>query len=132
VSRVSGTPRQRRSPDEVRLPDDQAVALELELEADNVLNPAPEANAFLVWSPGQVEREAISAPGSDGSRLGGLHLIIAVQPGDGRLTIVEDGFAGVFTPRSWQDFTAALTSRGSFKLPRSEQGLGFELVWMPR
>ena len=93
-------------------------------------SPAPQANALLVWFPGQREREAISAPGSDGSRLGGLHLIVAVAAGEGRLTIIEDGFGAVFTPSSWQSFTSALSRRGPFKIPPNDQGPGFEVVWM--
>jgi hypothetical protein len=65
--------------------------------------------------------------------MGGPHLVVAVQPGETCLSILEDGSGGIFAPSSWESLTAALSKHGPFEIPRTERGFGFgfEVVWLP-
>jgi hypothetical protein len=79
----------------------------------------PAANGCLVWVPGQTQPEAITPPGSDGSRVCGCFLvIIAGQPNNGG-KILEDGFAMELTGDAWQAIRRALVDGKALSIPAS-------------
>ena len=68
----------------------------------------PRANGCFVWEPGQPEPGAITAPGSDGSRLcGSFALFVPGQPTN-EVRIVEDGFGIMLTDTAWGQIRRAL------------------------
>lgn len=92
--------------------------------------PAVNANAILVWRPGQQGTRGISPDGSDRSRLSGSCLIIV--PGtetDGAET-VEDGYSIQFSRESWAVVATALIEQQPLSMQLGDQ-LRFELEWLP-
>jgi hypothetical protein len=105
-----------------QVPPNQAMAI--------LTEPAPEADGWFFWRPGQKERGAITPPGSRGARLTGFHLIIAPGVEVDGVTPHEDGFALTLRAESWTRFKEALERRGRFEITPPANGLRFELVWI--
>ncbi|MFO0601811.1 MAG: hypothetical protein U0324_01495 [Polyangiales bacterium] len=68
---------------------------------------SPNADACLVWAPGQTGPEAISAPAAQGRRVGGCFLVV-VGEGSDALRVLEDGFAVTLSDANWRGFLDAL------------------------
>jgi hypothetical protein len=88
-----------------------------------------EADAWLVWEPGQSSPNAITPPGSRGERVGGC--FIAFVPGQAadEGLLVEDGFAWMLTDASWSALRRALTEGQSLAL-LAEGGRRLRLEWV--
>lgn len=91
--------------------------------------PSDEANAWLLWEPGQQGFRAVEPPGSDFQKITGA--FFAVAPDQeftvDRALMVEDGYVLFPTIASWTRLRAALAGGTPFTLPL-EHGR-FDLVW---
>lgn len=88
----------------------------------------PDANACLVWEPGQGEPTAISPPGSDGSRMSGCCVVLFEESTDGG-KLFEDGFAIELTAASWAELRRALREHRDLVIPATGGGYDFALRW---
>jgi len=89
----------------------------------------PTANGCLVWVPGQKEPEAITPPGSDGSRVCGCFLVfLSDQPVNGG-KILEDGFAMELTREAWQAIRRAFVDGQELSISATGGGMSFALTW---
>lgn len=95
-----------------------------------LLRHSRDANAILVWRPGQAEANRLAPDGSDASRLSGSFLRFVPSPQGDRAQLVEDGYTLLLA----QDSLAALRAALASELPLSlslVDGLRFELEWLP-
>ena len=88
--------------------------------------PASEANAVLLWRPGQQDIAGLSPDGSDGSRVSGSCLLIAKGRGADEIRPFEDGYSIRFSDESWAKFQESLLARRPLSLPMGD-GMFFEL-----
>lgn len=94
-------------------------------------SPSTKANARLVWRPGQTGPAAITPPGSDGSKMTGVFLLISgggVERDEVRL--VEDGYALLLTAATHDSLWRAIKQEQSFSLTGTE-GMTFAVEWLP-
>ena len=88
------------------------------------------ADAVLVW---QEDRKAvplaISAPGTQGSRIAGSFIFFAPAQGTDHGMIVEDGFALSLREETWNELRLSLINGSPFYLPRQDEGYDFRLAW---
>jgi hypothetical protein len=91
--------------------------------------PAPNANAVLVWHPGQTEPKAITASGSDSSRLSGCFLMVVPGGQANQTRAFEDGYSLLFSNDSWANVAAALVEGRGLKM-RMADDMTLELVWL--
>jgi hypothetical protein len=91
--------------------------------------PAADANAVLVWHPGQTEPGGISPDGVDGSLMSGSCLMVAPGGQSDECRIVEDGYSLLFSDESWASVSAALGSARPISV-RMAQGTRLELEWL--
>lgn len=91
-------------------------------------DPTPDANARLVWRPGQTEPTAITPPGSDGSRMTGIFLLVTGGVERDEVRLFEDGYALLLTPDSLASLWQALRDEQPFSLDRCE-GMTFAVEW---
>ena len=89
--------------------------------------PAPDANAILVWKPGQESMSGISPDGSDGSKLSGSCLMVGPGSATDEVAQFEDGYALRLTRESWASFGAAVIEQRSLLLELSG-GMRLELA----
>jgi hypothetical protein len=71
----------------------------------------PSANGCLVWEPGQHQPEAITPPGSDGSRLCGCFAMFVPGQAENDVQVFEDGIALMLTDDAWAEIRQALVQR---------------------
>lgn len=90
----------------------------------------PEADACLVWSPGQQALSAISMPGGTSARISGNVLLIAPAGEDDGVKLIEDGFGLLLTPASWARLRTALAAHEPLTLPGTGDLLAFTLAWV--
>lgn len=88
----------------------------------------PEADACLVWQPGQEESTAIAAPGSRGERVAANFVAFAIGLEPETITLIEDGFVVAITEATWERVRSALAKNAPLSLPELEDG--FEIVWV--
>jgi len=101
------------------LPDESPFALLTALD--------PAANGCLVWVPGQSGPEAITPPGSDGSRLCGCFVAFLPEQPESGGRLFEDGFVMELTADSWKDVRSALTAGREVSVAGG--GMSFALTW---
>ncbi len=91
--------------------------------------PAPNADALLVWHPGQAEPKAIYAEGSEGARLTGGCL--AVVPGGQKdeIRVMEDGYTLLLSNDSWGSLANALLGENTISLPMADDAT-LEIEWL--
>jgi len=91
--------------------------------------PAANADAMLVWHPGQAEPKAIYADGSEGARLTGGCL--AVVPGGQKdeIRVMEDGYTLLLSDDTWGSLASALLGERLICLPMSD-GATLEIEWL--
>src|ERR1700716_1030251 len=80
--------------------------------------PDPDADALLVWEPGQQQPRAITCEGSAGDSVGGCFVIFGAHGRTNSIQLAEDGFCVWLTPDSWVDLRRATQSG----LPASVSG----------
>jgi hypothetical protein len=95
-----------------------------------LVKPAADANAVLVWYPGQKEAAGISPHGSDGSRTSGSCLLVVPGGQDDQTRVLEDGYALLFSSKSWALVAAALAEQRPLSL-RMADGVTLSLEWLP-
>ena len=88
--------------------------------------PSSEANAILVWKPGQEELGGISPDGSDGSRVSGSCLMVVPSATADAARQFEDGYSLFLSGESWALFSAAVIERRGLSLPLAD-GMRLEL-----
>lgn len=84
-------------------------------------------DAYLVWSPGQKEPQAISPPGSSGQRLGGCFFLACPYEGVEEGKMLEDGFAFTLQESTFSRLVRCLTQGMDLEL--SLQGYSLALRW---
>ena len=91
--------------------------------------PAANADALLVWYPGQTEPKAVYAEGSDGARLTGGCL--AVVPGGQKdeIRVMEDGYSLLLSSDTWGSLASSLLGERTISLPMAD-GATLEVEWL--
>jgi hypothetical protein len=95
--------------------------------------PDPEANARLVWNPGQAEMQAIMPENSDASCVTGGFVALVAEPSlpDGA-RVLEDGFLVTLGPATRGRVKEALLARQScIVAPSGPDLIEFALEWLP-
>jgi hypothetical protein len=77
----------------------------------------PGVDACLVWFPGQNGPEAISAPGSNGTRIAGCFIAFVPQQDHDGANPFEDGLAAMLTDASWARVRQALVAGMPLEIP---------------
>ena len=93
-----------------------------------LLRPSLDANAILVWRPGQAEASRLAPDGSDASRLSGSFLWFVPSQQSDRARPVEDGYSLLLSADSWAALSAALVAEQALSLSL-DADLRFELEW---
>jgi hypothetical protein len=91
-------------------------------------DPATEANAWLLWKPGQAAPAGIAPPGADGSRMTGHFLLVSGGVDRDEVRLLEDGYSLLLTPKSLQSVWRALESGQPLSLSDCE-GMTFAVEW---
>ena len=89
----------------------------------------PAADGCLVWLPGQSGPEAITAPGADGSRLGGCFVVVIPNQPENGGRIVEDGVVAELTADAWKVFSHALIEGKEVEIPADGTGTLLAVSW---
>ncbi len=95
-----------------RLVDVLARALDAHGDAPFALltDAAPDADALLVWTPGQSAVSAVPMPDSQGAAVSGNFVRFTPGAARDRLELLEDGFDLQLTDTSWTRWREALTT----------------------
>jgi len=93
--------------------------------------PAASANAILVWRPGLEGTNAISADGTDGSRLSGSCLMVVPVGDRDQIRPIEDGYSVLFSKESWAVLATALLAQRPMSLNMADD-MRFQIEWLPR
>ncbi len=141
--RIPGTT-VRKEADEVllRLPaeaakvvDETLSKLAAETPVAFLTDPDPEADAMLVWQPGQREPRAITPPGSNAEHMSGCFigfLPLGFLPQHEQKNVselYEDGFMLKLTSQSWKEVAAALRSGKPLSIPGVSGSRLLGLAW---
>jgi Domain of unknown function (DUF3480) len=91
--------------------------------------PDPDADALLVWEPGQQEPRAITPEGSAGNSVGGGFVMFGIHDHTNSVQLVEDGFTMWLTRDCWARVRRAMQS-GSPASVLGPDGIPvFDLSW---
>lgn len=88
-----------------------------------------DADAFLVWEPGQSSPSAAPVRGSRGRAVAGTFVMFTPGAERDRGALFEDGFRFELEEASWAGLREAVTSGAAFELPPGERSKGLSLVW---
>jgi hypothetical protein len=91
--------------------------------------PAPNADALLVWHPGQAEPKAIYAESSEGARLTGGCLAVVPGGQHDEIRVMEDGYSLLLSSDAWGSLASALLGERIVSLPMAD-GATLELEWL--
>jgi len=91
--------------------------------------PAPNADALLVWYPGQADAKATYADGSDGSRLTGGCLTVVPGGKKNEIVVLEDGYKLLLSADTWGSLASALLGERTISLPMAD-GATLEIEWL--
>jgi hypothetical protein len=92
--------------------------------------PDSDANACLVWRPGQTQSMAITPPNSDGSRKTGAFLAFVPEQSANEIRSIEDGFALLLTNGTWQRIRRSLFSGSDVVVaPTEKTGASISIKW---
>lgn len=116
------------------LPRDPALAQDLARLAPDAgfglfLEPAPDADGLLVWSPGQREASAVALPGATGQRLAAHFVAVGIDGGAGRVLLVEDGVGLVLSREDYARLRHALHAQVDFDARPAGSEYSFSLRW---
>ena len=91
--------------------------------------PAANADALLVWYPGQAEAKATYAEGSEGARLTGGCLTVVPGGQRNEIRVLEDGYTLLLSSDAWGSLASALLGERTISLPMAD-GATLELEWL--
>jgi hypothetical protein len=94
-----------------------------------VVDAPADADAWLVWTPGQRGVSAASRAGSRGERVAGNFVLVARGEGEPSGGHAEDGFAFALDDGARTAFLDALAGGGDFALPAGPRSKGLRVVW---
>ncbi len=89
---------------------------------------AADANAALVWHPGQQDSKILIESGTDGARVSGAFLMIVPGGRGDQARAMEDGYALLFSSATWHEALPALLAQRSLSL-RMADGITVLLEW---
>lgn len=93
--------------------------------------PSQDADACLVWRPGQGAPDVFSPADGRGSRRLGSFLLLSPDRAEDGGAEVEDGFDFSLTPGSWERFMQAVTEVKPIDIPASRPDLpSLSLEWV--
>jgi hypothetical protein len=95
-----------------------------------LLDLDPEADACLVWSPGQSGAHAISVPDAKGARISGNMLVIAPGADQDGGRPAEDGFGILLTDASWARLREALAGHKPLDIRGKGDLMSIRLSWV--
>jgi len=91
--------------------------------------PAANADAMLVWHPGQVEPKAIYAEGSEGARLTGGCLAVVPAGQKDEIRVMEDGYTLLLSSDTWGSLASALLGERQISVPMANEAT-LEIEWL--
>jgi hypothetical protein len=91
--------------------------------------PAANADALLVWYPGQAQPKAIYAEGSEGARLTGGCLTVIPGGQQDEIRVMEDGYTLLLSSDSWGSLASALLGERLVSLPMADDAT-LEIEWL--
>jgi hypothetical protein len=91
--------------------------------------PATNADALLVWYPGQTEPKATYAEGSEGARLTGGCLTVVPGGQKDQIRVMEDGYTLLLSTQTWGTLASALLGERTISVPMAD-GATLELEWL--
>jgi hypothetical protein len=89
-----------------------------------LVDAPPEADAFLVWEPGQAGPSAALCSGSEGRAVAGNFVHFAPGALADHGALLEDGFAFQLTDSAWSSLRASLDAQTPFSLPAQGRSKG--------
>ncbi|MEI9940896.1 MAG: hypothetical protein WDO69_27075 [Pseudomonadota bacterium] len=91
--------------------------------------PAANADALLVWYPGQAEPKAIYAEGSEGAHLTGGCLTVVPGGQKDEIRVMEDGYTLLLSNDTWGSLANSLLGENIVSLPMADDAT-LELEWL--
>ncbi|MEI9952966.1 MAG: hypothetical protein WDO74_29315 [Pseudomonadota bacterium] len=91
--------------------------------------PAANADALLVWYPGQAEPKAIYAEGGDGSHLTGGCLTVVPGGQKDEIRVLEDGYTLLLSSDTWGSLASSLLGERTISLPMADDAT-LEIEWL--
>ena len=91
--------------------------------------PAPNADALLVWNPGQADAKAIYGEGSEGARLTGGCLTVTPGALRDEIRVMEDGYALLLSRTTWGSLASSLLGERTVSLPMADDAT-LEVEWL--
>ena len=91
--------------------------------------PAANADALLVWYPGQAEPKATYAEGSEGARLTGGCLTVVPGGQNNEIRVMEDGYTLLLSSDTWGSLASALLGERTVSMPMRD-GATLEIEWL--
>jgi hypothetical protein len=91
--------------------------------------PAANADALLVWHPGQTEAKAIYAENSEGARLTGGCLTVVPGGQKNQIRVMEDGYTLLLSSDTWGSLASALLGESTISLPMADDAT-LEIEWL--
>lgn len=91
--------------------------------------PATQADALLVWHPGQTEPKAIYAAGSEGAHLTGGCLTVVPGAKRDEIRAMEDGYSLLLSVATWGSLASALIGERLISLPMADDAT-LEIEWL--
>jgi hypothetical protein len=105
------------------------AALDTDTPFALLTEPAANADALLVWHPGQTEPKAIYAEGSDGARLTGGCLIVVPGGQKNEIRVMEDGYTLLLSNDTWGSLASSVLGERTISLPMAD-GATLEIEWL--
>jgi len=91
--------------------------------------PAANADALLVWYPGQTEPKAIYAEGSEGAHLTGGCLTVVPGGQKDEIRVMEDGYSLLLSSDTWGSLASSLLGERTISLPMADDAT-LEVEWL--
>ncbi|HET7545469.1 MAG TPA: hypothetical protein VFK05_36630 [Polyangiaceae bacterium] len=91
--------------------------------------PAENADALLVWYPGQAEPKAIYSENSEGARLTGGCLAVVPGGQQDEIRVMEDGYTLLLSSDTWGSLASALLGERVVSLPMADDAT-LEIEWL--
>ncbi len=119
----------------VRLPPKRARAIAEALAKHGdapfawLTDAEPDADAFLVWEPGQSTPSAAMTRGSRGAAVAGNFVAFSPDAERDRGAMLEDGFSFELTRERWNEMRGAMERGEAFDVAPSGRSRGLSISW---